>query len=84
LTGATPFEMPQRLSDLPPGSSAIIERLASGVPALTRLREMGLVPGTVIQLVRRAPLGDAIEISVRGGLLSLRRSEAELIEVTAR
>jgi ferrous iron transport protein A len=53
------------------------------VASLTRLREMGVVPGTTIQLVRRAPLGDPIEISLRGSLLSLRRSEAELIEVTA-
>jgi ferrous iron transport protein A len=74
--------MSQRLSDLAAGSSAVIERLASGVPALTRLRELGVVPGTRFELVRRAPLGDAIEISLRGTLLSLRRSEAELIEVT--
>jgi Fe2+ transport system protein FeoA len=43
---------------------------------------MGLVPGTRFTLVRRAPLGDPIEISLRGSLLSLRRSEAELIEIT--
>jgi ferrous iron transport protein A len=72
-----------RLSDLPTGSRAVIAALPSGVAALTRLREMGVVPGTTIQLVRRAPLGDPIEISLRGSLLSLRRSEAELIEVTA-
>jgi Fe2+ transport system protein FeoA len=50
--------------------------------ALPRLREMGLVPGTRLTLVRRAPLGDPIEISLRGSLLSLRRSEADFIEIT--
>jgi Fe2+ transport system protein FeoA len=75
--------MGQRLSDLPTGATAVIERLPAGVSALTRLREMGLVPGTRFELVRRAPLGDPIEVSVRGGLLSLRRSEAEMIEVSA-
>jgi Fe2+ transport system protein FeoA len=75
--------MSQRLSDLPTGTRAVIKRLPTGVSALTRLREMGLVPGTRFELVRRAPLGDPIEVAVRGGLLSLRRSEAEMIEVSA-
>jgi len=71
-----------RLSDLPTGASATILAMPGGHAALTRLREMGVVPGTKIQLVRRAPLGDPIEISLRGSLLSLRKSEAEQIEVT--
>ncbi len=69
------------LSDLTPGAWAVISRLPDGIPSLTRLREFGLLPGTRIQFVRRAPLGDPVEISVRGALLSLRDSEAELIEV---
>jgi Fe2+ transport system protein FeoA len=56
--------------------------MPTGNAALTRLREMGLVPGTRLTLVRRAPLGDPIEISLRGSLLSLRRSEADFIEIT--
>ena len=48
---------------------------------MTRLREMGLLPGTEVRLIRRAPLGDPLEFSVRGSLLSLRQSEAELIVV---
>lgn len=70
-----------RLSDLEPGAWAIIAQLPEGLPSLTRLREMGLLPGTRLQFVRRAPLGDPVEISVRGALLSLRDSEAALIEV---
>lgn len=70
-----------RLADLPTGGRGVISAMPAGSGALTRLREMGVVPGTRVQLVRRAPLGDPIEISVRGSLLSLRRSEAELIEV---
>ena len=70
-----------RLSDLEPGAWAIIAQLPEGMPSLTRLREMGLLPGTRLQFVRRAPLGDPVEISVRGALLSLRDSEAALIEV---
>ncbi len=77
---STPATSP--LSSLPNSRSGRIESLPSGLPAMTRLRELGLLPGTVVQLIRRAPLGDPLEISVRGSLLSLRRSEAELILVT--
>ena len=69
------------LSDLEPGAKAIIAELPDGIPSLTRLREMGLLPGTRLVFVRRAPLGDPVEISVRGALLSLRDSEAALILV---
>jgi len=72
----------KRLSDLPTGAQATIAGMPGGERALMRLREMGVVPGTRIQLVRRAPLGDPIEISLRGSLLSLRKSEADLITVT--
>ena len=71
----------QKLSELPTGQSAVIVSLPHGVAGLTRLREMGVLPGTKIQLIRRAPLGDPLEISVRGSLLSLRQQEAELIEI---
>ena len=69
------------LSQLSPGTEATIRSFASGDPSLMRLREMGVLTGTRIKLVRRAPLGDAIEISVRGSLLSVRKQEAELIKV---
>jgi len=73
---------PTRLSDLATGTSGVVVALPPGSASLTRLREMGLVPGTRFTLVRRAPLGDPIEISLRGSLLSLRASEAALVEVT--
>jgi len=46
-----------------------------------RLMEMGLTPGANVQLIRFAPLGDPIEIEVRGYRLSLRKREAEGIRV---
>ena len=70
-----------RLSDLPDGTTAIISRLPGGLPNLVRLREMGVLPGTKVLVVRRAPLGDPLELNIRGALISLRRTEAELIEV---
>ncbi len=71
----------QRLSDLEQETSAVIASIPSGDTSMTRLRELGLLPGTTIKIIRRAPLGDPIEISVRGSLISLRANEAKLIEM---
>lgn len=71
----------QRLSDLEQGTSAVIASIPAGDTSMTRLRELGLLPGTTIKIIRRAPLGDPIEISVRGSLISLRANEAKLIEM---
>jgi len=46
-----------------------------------RLMEMGLVPGTVVSIINVAPLGDPLEIEVRGSRWSIRNSEAALIRV---
>ena len=46
-----------------------------------RLLEMGLVPGTEVRIVTRAPLGDPLQIEVRGGQWSLRTAEAAQIEI---
>lgn len=50
-------------------------------PDTLRLLEMGLTPGSKIEVVRAAPLGYPIEVKVRGYLLSLRESEAGCIEI---
>jgi Fe2+ transport system protein FeoA len=46
-----------------------------------RLMELGLVPGTQVEVVGVAPLGDPLELLVRGGSLSIRRAEAEDVSV---
>ena len=71
------------LAQLAVGASATIRAYPQAGPAFTRLREMGLLPGTRVTLVRTAPLGDPIEIQVRGYRLSLRKSEAALVEISA-
>jgi ferrous iron transport protein A len=70
-----------RLSDLAPGMSARVKTFPSAGATFLRLREMGLVPGTSITFVRRAPLGDPLEFKLRGYHLTLRRDEADQIVV---
>jgi ferrous iron transport protein A len=70
-----------KLSELPIGASAVVRESPRTGGAFVRLREMGLVSGTPLKLVRIAPLGDPIEIVLRGYHLSLRKSEAEHVLV---
>ena len=49
--------------------------------AARRLMDLGLIRGTTVEVVRTAPLGDPIEVRLRGFMLSLRRAEAEHITV---
>lgn len=69
------------LSQLPVGATATLRDFPKAGTAFLRLREMGLLAGTTLTLVRTAPLGDPIEIKVRGYHLTLRKSEADHILV---
>jgi ferrous iron transport protein A len=71
----------RRLSELDPGSRGRVVEMGGGGEAVKRLMDMGLIRGTTVEVVRRAPLGDPIEVRVRGFMLTLRRSEAEHITV---
>ncbi|MBK7257018.1 MAG: ferrous iron transport protein A [Ignavibacteriae bacterium] len=65
------------LSSLAPGESGTIQQMQGlGRNARQRLLEMGLMQGVRIRLVRRAPLGDPLEIHLKGYRLMLRDSEA--------
>lgn len=73
---------PSNLSQLHVGQSAIIQSMPTGRAGLTRLREMGLTPGAKVTLVRRALLGEPIEIAIRGSRLAMRNHEAADIIIT--
>ncbi len=66
------------LKDLKPGESGTITGYAQTAPPM-RLMEMGLLPGAVVEIVRLAPLGDPIDLKVRGYHLSIRKHEADMI-----
>ena len=69
------------LSQLPVGATATLRDFPKAGTAFLRLREMGLLVGTTLTLVRTAPMGDPLEIKVRGYHLTLRKSEADHILV---
>ena len=70
------------LADLPVGGRAKISAFDLPEEIRQRLMEMGLTKGAICTLVRFAPMGDPIEIEIRGFHLSLRKAEAQGIEVT--
>jgi len=70
-----------KLSELAVGASAVVREMPKTGAAYVRLREMGLLAGTRVSLVRLAPLGDPLEIRLRGYHLTLRKTEAEHVLV---
>ena len=71
----------KRLSELKRGEKGRIVKIGGGGSLRRRLLDMGLVPSSEVKMERVAPLGDPIEIKVKGYNLSLRKEEAESIQV---
>ena len=69
------------LADLEPDQHAVITRVQGEGPLRRRLMDLGLISGTPITMERSAPLGDPLEILVKGAHLSLRREEASAVQV---
>ena len=70
------------LSQMSVGQRGVIRNFVVESDDCERIEEMGVTPGEKVEVVRYAPLGDPVEIKIRGYLLSLRREEADRIEVT--
>ena len=73
--------MDRPLSELDPGERGRVTAVEGDADAVRRLMDLGMIRGTTVEMVRRAPLGDPLEVRVRGFMLTLRRSEAEHITV---
>lgn len=69
------------LADLPRGEIRRVVQVEGMDAVAVRLLEMGVTPGVEIQIVGTAPLGDPLELELRGYRLSVRRSEAQRIVV---
>ena len=70
------------LRELKVGQCARIEAVGGEGALRQHFLDMGITPGTEVQIVKYAPLGDPVEITVRGYELSLRKADCEMIEVT--
>lgn len=69
------------LKEVPCGQSAMVARLTGDGPVKRRIMDMGITKGVEIHVRKTAPLGDPVEVTVRGYELSLRKADAEMIEV---
>lgn len=69
------------LKDLKPGQEGTVISIGEKGPMRRRIMDMGVTPGTEIKVIKLAPLGDPIEVNVRGYELSLRKAEAENIQI---
>jgi Fe2+ transport system protein FeoA len=69
------------LGSLKPRQSGRVISVSTGSPHVDRLLAMGVIPGTVVNVVGLAPLGDPMMVDVNGCRMSLRRREAEALTV---
>lgn len=69
------------LAELQPGERGTVVGVRGDADAARRMMDMGVIRGTTVEVVRRAPLGDPMEVRLRGFMLTLRRAEAEHITV---
>ena len=69
------------LDTLKPGQGGVIDIVGGEGALRRRLLDMGLTPGTTVMIKKMAPMGDPIELSLRGYLLSIRKEDAAKISL---
>lgn len=69
------------LREVAPGNKVKVQKLTGTGPVKRRIMDMGITKGVEVFVRKVAPLGDPVEITVRGFELSLRKADAEMIEV---
>ena len=69
------------LKEVSVGQTVTVKKLTGAGPVKRRIMDMGITKGVEIYVRKVAPLGDPVEVTVRGYELSLRRADAEMIEV---
>ena len=74
--------MPVTLNDLPIGRSATVESVGASGALRQHFLDMGLIPQATVTMVKRAPMGDPIEVRIRSYELTLRVAEAQAITIT--
>lgn len=69
------------INDLKIGEAGIIDKVGGEDALRLRFLDMGLIPGTLVKVQKIAPLGDPIQLSIRGYELTIRRDDADRIEI---
>ena len=69
------------LKEVAVGQTVTVKKLSGAGPVKRRIMDMGITKGVEVYVRKGAPLGDPVEVTVRGYELSLRRADAEMIEV---
>jgi ferrous iron transport protein A len=69
------------ISDLPCGAFGIISDIHVEGPVRQRLMDLGIIKGARVEMIRCAPLGDPVQIKVRGTLIALRKKEADMLHI---
>jgi Fe2+ transport system protein FeoA len=73
--------MLKKLDQIEKGETGLVRSVEGDGKVRRRLFDMGVTPGAKVTLRKKAPLGDPIEITIRGYELSLRKAEAELVNI---
>ena len=73
--------MLKKLDKIEKGETGLVKSVEGDGKVRRRLFDMGVTPGAQVTLRKKAPLGDPIEITIRGYELSLRKAEAELVNI---
>lgn len=70
------------IADLKSGQVAVIESIDTTHPSAIRIIEFGFTPGEIIEVINKALFSDPIEVSIRGVLIAIRKSDAACINVS--
>ena len=71
-----------QLKDMSIGAKGGVKSMATSTPEYRRrLLMLGVTPGSTVEIIRVAPLGDPIEIRIRGCLITVRKDEAEILDI---
>ena len=75
------YQGKKTLKEIAVGQTVTVKRLHGEGPVKRRIMDMGITKGVSVYVRKVAPLGDPVEVTVRGYELSLRKADAEMIEV---
>ena len=71
----------ETLDQLKPGQRATVKKIRGKGGIRRRILDMGVTKGTSIEMIKTSPMGDPVEFRLRGYSLSLRKAEAQMIEI---